>query len=115
MAVVALREKLATRLGVDVLRLATGCGSVALAEHLVRATTLGPQDEVLYSWRSFEAYPIITAAGGAPSVRVPNRPDHSHDPSAMAAPLPPRPPLGFGCNPHNPTRTARRRAALDPT
>ena len=30
MAVVALREKLAARLGVDVPRVATGCGSVAL-------------------------------------------------------------------------------------
>ena len=46
MGVVALREKLAARLGVDPQRVSTGCGSVALAEHLVRATTLGPQDEV---------------------------------------------------------------------
>ncbi len=53
MGVVALREKLAARCGVDPQRISTGCGSVALAEHLVRATTLGPQDEVLYSWRSF--------------------------------------------------------------
>ena len=85
MAVVALREKLAARLGVDVPRVATGCGSVALAEHLVRATCLGARDEVLYAWRSFEAYPIIAAAAGATSVRVPNRPDHGHDLAAMAA------------------------------
>ena len=113
MGVVALREKLAARLGVDPQRVSTGCGSVALAEHLVRATTLGPQDEVLYSWRSFEAYPIITAAGGATSVRVPNRPDHSHDLAAMAAALTPRTRLVFVCNPNNPTGTVVRRAELD--
>src|SRR2546430_13770109 len=113
MAVVALREKLATRLGVDVLRLATGCGSVALAEHLVRATCLGPQDEVLYAWRSFEAYPIIAAAAGATSVRVPNRPDHGHDLAAMAAAVTPHTPLGFVCHPHHPTGTAVRQAQLD--
>src|SRR5262245_3068842 len=38
MGVVALREKLARRYGVTADRIATGCGSVALCEHLVRAT-----------------------------------------------------------------------------
>jgi histidinol-phosphate aminotransferase len=113
MAVVALREKLAARLGVDPVRVATGCGSVALAEHLVRATCLGPQDEVLYSWRSFEAYPIIAATAGATSVRVPNRADHTHDLPAMAAALTPHTRLVFVCNPNNPTGTAIRRAELD--
>jgi histidinol-phosphate aminotransferase len=113
MGCVALREKLADRLGVDPSRVATGCGSVALAEHLVRATCLGPQDEVLYSWRSFEAYPIIAAAAGATSVRVPNRADHGHDLAAMAAAVTPRTRLVFVCNPNNPTGTAVRRAELD--
>jgi len=113
MAVVALREKLAARLGVDVPRVATGCGSVALAEHLVRATCLGAQDEVLYAWRSFEAYPIIAAAAGATSVRVPNRPDHGHDLAAMAAAVTARTRVVFVCNPNNPTGTAVRKAELD--
>jgi histidinol-phosphate aminotransferase len=113
MAVVELRDKLAGRLGVDPARVATGCGSVALAEHLVKATCLGPRDEVLYAWRSFEAYPIIAAAGGATSVRVPNRPDHGHDLPAMAAALTDRTRLVFVCNPNNPTGTALRTAELD--
>ena len=113
MGVVALRAKLAARLGVDAQRVATGCGSVALAEHLTRATCLGAHDEIMYSWRSFEAYPIIAASSGATSVRVPNRDDHGHDLAAMAAALTPRTRLIFVCNPNNPTGTAARRAELD--
>ena len=60
MGVTALRDKLADRLGVDPERVVTGCGSVALAEHLARTTCL-PGDNIVYSWRSFEAYPIIAA------------------------------------------------------
>src|SRR3954469_8258596 len=48
MGVVALRDKLAARLGVDPERIVTGCGSVALAEILVKATCL-PGDEVVYA------------------------------------------------------------------
>lgn len=113
MAVVALRDKLSGRLGVDPVRVATGCGSVALAEHLVRATCLHAGDEVLYAWRSFEAYPIIAAAAGATSVRVPNTAEHAHDLGAMAAAITPRTRLVFVCNPNNPTGTALRRAQLD--
>src|SRR4029079_19799223 len=60
MGVVALRDALAHRTEQDPDRIVTGCGSVALAEHLVKATCL-PGDEVVYAWRSFEAYPIIVA------------------------------------------------------
>src|SRR5262249_36536786 len=38
MGVVALRDKLADKYGVDPQRVATGCGSVAMAGHLCRAT-----------------------------------------------------------------------------
>ena len=38
LGVVALRDKLAERLGVGADRIATGCGSVALAEHLAKVT-----------------------------------------------------------------------------
>ncbi len=112
MAVVALRERLADRLGVDVERVATGCGSVALAEHLAKATCRDG-DEILYSWRSFEAYPIIAATTGASSVRVPNNDEHGHDLIAMAAAVSDRTRLVFVCNPNNPTGTSLRRAELD--
>jgi histidinol-phosphate aminotransferase len=112
MGVVALRDALADRYGVDANRIATGCGSVALCEHLVRATCL-PGDEVVYSWRSFEAYPIIAATSGATSVRVPNDAGHGHDLAAMAAAVTDRTRLVLVCNPNNPTGTALRRAELD--
>src|SRR6266540_3838284 len=112
MGVVALREALAQRHGVDPDRIATGCGSVALAEHLVRVACL-PGDEVVYAWRSFEAYPIIVATTAATSVRVPNTPEHGHDLPAMAVAVSERTRLVFVCNPNNPTGTAVRAAELD--
>jgi histidinol-phosphate aminotransferase len=112
MGVVALRDALAARYGVDPDRVATGCGSVALAEHLARVTCL-PGDEMIFSWRSFEAYPIIAAVGAATAVRVPNTADHAHDLSAMAAAITDRTRLIMVCNPNNPTGTAIRRAELD--
>jgi histidinol-phosphate aminotransferase len=112
MGVVTLRERLAERYRVSVDRIATGCGSVALTEHLARATCL-PGDEILYSWRAFEAYPIIAAATGATSVRVPNDPGHGHDLAAMAAAATDRTRMILVCNPNNPTGTAVRRAELD--
>src|SRR3954454_8401295 len=83
MGVTELRGRLADRLGVAPERIATGCGSVALFEHLFRVACL-PGDEVVYAWRSFEAYPIIGATTAAMSVRVPNTGSHAHDLNAMA-------------------------------
>ena len=111
MGVVALREAIAVRVGVDPSRVATGCGSVAMTEHLIR-TACRDGDEVVYAWRSFEAYPIITATTGAVSVRVPNV-DHGHDLSAMAAAVTDKTRLVIVCNPNNPTGTAVGSAALD--
>src|SRR5688572_10577961 len=78
MGVVALKNKIAQRLGVAPERVVTGCGSVALAEHLARTACL-PGDQILYAWRSFEAYPIIAATTGAESIKVPNTAEHAHD------------------------------------
>jgi len=112
MGVVALREALADRYAVDPERIATGCGSVALTEHLMR-TACVPGDEVVYSWRSFEAYPIIAATTGVQSVRVPNNAEHGHDLRAMAASVTDRTRLILVCNPNNPTGTAVNQADLD--
>jgi histidinol-phosphate aminotransferase len=112
LAAVALREALGKRYAVDPARIAVGCGSVALAEILAKATAL-PGDEILYSWRSFEAYPILTISAGATAVQVPNTAGHEHDLDAMAAAITDRTRLVFVCNPNNPTGTAARRADLD--
>ncbi|RSM63765.1 histidinol-phosphate transaminase [Actinoplanes sp. ATCC 53533] len=112
MGVLELRDRLAARYGVSPDRIVTGCGSVALAEHLAKATCL-PGDEIVYSWRSFEAYPIISAGVGAAGIRVPNTPEHGHDLRAMAEAITDRTRLVFVCTPNNPTGTSIRKAELD--
>ncbi|MEV8514465.1 histidinol-phosphate transaminase [Dactylosporangium sp. NPDC051484] len=112
MGVTELRGRIADRLGVDPERVATGCGSVALCDHLFRVACL-PGDEAVYSWRSFEAYPIISATNAATSVRIPNTAEHGHDLDAMAAAITERTRLVIVCNPNNPTGTAVRKAELD--
>ncbi|MBN1171240.1 MAG: histidinol-phosphate transaminase [Micromonosporaceae bacterium] len=112
MGVSALRAAIAARLGIDGARIVTGCGSVALAEHLVRATCL-PGDEVVHAWRSFEAYPIITATTAVTGIRVPNADDHTHDLPAMAKTITERTRVVLVCNPNNPTGTASTRSELD--
>ena len=60
----ALYAALAERLGVPPARLAAGTGSVAVLYHLLQAFC-ETGDEVVYAWRSFEAYPIAVAVAGA--------------------------------------------------
>jgi histidinol-phosphate aminotransferase len=112
MACTALMEELSSRFAVPVSHLATGTGSVGVAQQLLQATS-GPGDEVIYAWRSFEAYPIITQISGAASVRVPLTPDETHDLDAMADAVTDRTRLIFVCNPNNPTGTVVRRAELE--
>jgi histidinol-phosphate aminotransferase len=108
----ALTAELAKRFGVPVEHIATGTGSVGVAQQLLQATS-GPGDEVIYAWRSFEAYPIITRVSGATAVQVPLRADEVHDLDAMADAVTERTRLIFVCNPNNPTGTVVRRAALE--
>ncbi|MEU2626884.1 histidinol-phosphate transaminase [Kitasatospora sp. NPDC007106] len=111
-ACTALAEALAARLDVPADRLVFGTGSVAVGRLLVRATA-GPGDEVLYAWRSFEAYPIMAEVCGATSVRVPLLADERHDLDAMADAVTDRTRLIFLCTPNNPTGTVVRRAELE--
>ncbi|MEU7644244.1 histidinol-phosphate transaminase [Streptomyces huasconensis] len=112
MACTALMGELADRFGVPVSHIATGTGSVGVAQQLLQATS-GPGDEVIYAWRSFEAYPIITQVSGATSVRVPLTEGDVHDLDAMADAITERTRLIFVCNPNNPTGTVVRRAELE--
>lgn len=107
-----LRAALADFHGVDVANVAVGCGSVALCQELVQITCASPEDEVLFAWRSFEAYPIVTQVGNATAVQVPLNADYAHDLDAMAAAVTERTRLIFVCNPNNPTGTAYGRADL---
>jgi histidinol-phosphate aminotransferase len=102
---VELRLALAARVGVDVSQVVAGCGSVALCQQIVQAFA-GPADEVLFSWRSFEAYPIVSAIAGAIPVAAPLHADQSLDLDALAAAVSGATRVVFVCSPNNPTSTA---------
>ncbi|MCA6093990.1 histidinol-phosphate transaminase [Streptomyces sp. SCA3-4] len=112
MACTGLMAELAERFDVPLSHLATGTGSVGVAQQLVQATA-GPGDEVIFAWRSFEAYPIITRVAGAVPVQVPLTEGAVHDLEAMLAAITERTRLIFVCNPNNPTGTVVRRAELE--
>ncbi|MEU7045749.1 histidinol-phosphate transaminase [Streptomyces varsoviensis] len=112
MACTDLVTELSERFDVPVDHLATGTGSVGVAQQLVQSTA-GPGDEVIYAWRSFEAYPIVTQISGATSVQVPLTADEEHDLEAMLAAITDRTRLIFVCTPNNPTGTVLRRAELE--
>ncbi|CAL9657197.1 histidinol-phosphate transaminase [Saccharothrix sp. NPDC042600] len=102
-----LVARLGQKLGVAPEHVAVGCGSVTLCQQVVQATCT-EADEVVFPWRSFEAYPIITQVVGAQAVRVPLTEGHGLDLDAMAAAITPKTRLVFVCNPNNPTGTALR-------
>ena len=107
-----LRAAVAEFLRVGADNVAIGCGSVVLCQELVQITCSDPTDEVIFAWRSFEAYPIITQIGNATAVPVPLDAADVHDLDALAAAITDRTRLVFVCNPNNPTGTAVGRAEL---
>jgi histidinol-phosphate aminotransferase len=112
MGCTALYEAIATRLDVPTDHLAAGTGSVAVLYHLLQAFC-EPGDEVVYAWRSFEAYPIAVAVTGAVSVQVPLTADARHDLDAMASAVTDRTRVVIVCSPNNPTGPAVRRDELE--
>ncbi|MEO9139712.1 MAG: histidinol-phosphate transaminase [Jatrophihabitans sp.] len=104
-AAVELTAALAALAGVPTEHVRVGCGSVALCTQLVQAVA-DADDEVMYAWRSFEAYPIITAVSGASAIQVPLTDGYVHDLDAMAEQITGKTRLVFVCNPNNPTGTA---------
>jgi len=98
----ALRFRLAELHGVTAEQVQVGAGSVSVLSQLITAAA-STGDEVVYSWRSFEAYPGLVAVAGATSVQVPNTADHRHDLPAMAAAITERTRVVIVCSPNNPT------------
>ena len=97
-----LTNRLATEFEVDAEAIALGTGSVGVCQQIVQALC-DAGDEVIFAWRSFEAYPIITTIAGAQSIQVPLASDGSHDLPAMAQAITERTKLIFICTPNNPT------------
>ena len=107
-----LVSRIAARFNVPESHVATGTGSVGVCQQAIQSTA-GPGDEVVFAWRSFEAYPIIVQISGADSIRVALTPDERHDLDAMADAVSDRTRAVFVCNPNNPTSTTVGRAELE--
>jgi histidinol-phosphate aminotransferase len=97
-----LYNALSNKFGLSEDHFAAGTGSVAVLFHLLQAYCEAG-DEIVYAWRSFEAYPIAADLTGATAVRVPLRPDATHDLEAMAAAVTDRTRVAIVCTPNNPT------------
>ena len=102
---VAISEAVAGTLGVRIEQIAFGTGSVGVLFHLL-AALCEAGDEVVYAWRSFEAYPIATQISRAASVQVPLGPGATHDLQAMRAAITDRTRAVLLCTPNNPTGPA---------
>ena len=112
LAVTGLTNRLAQARKVAPERISVGCGSVSLCQQLVNIACREPADEVVYAWRSFEAYPIVTQIAGATARTVALDADFRHDVDAMIAAVTPATRLVFVCSPNNPTGTVVHRAEL---
>lgn len=105
MGATALLDAIAQQHGVEAECVAVGAGSVEVLGQLVTAT-VSAGDDVVFGWRAFEAYPIVTAVAGGTAVKVPLTAGHVHDVDAMADALTDRTRAVLVCNPNNPTSTA---------
>jgi histidinol-phosphate aminotransferase len=106
-----LLARTATYLGVPEDQVSIGAGSVSLAQQFIQAMCTEGQ-EVVFAWRSFEAYPIITQIAGARGVRVPLTPDYRHDLPATLDAINDNTRVVFVANPNNPTGSVLRTAEL---
>jgi histidinol-phosphate aminotransferase len=102
MAAVELRERIARHLGVTAAEVAVGPGSVGVLQQIITGLC-DAGDEVVFAWRSFEAYPILVELAGARPVRVPLDDVEGHDLDAMAAAVTGRTKVILLCTPNNPT------------
>lgn len=105
-----LRAELADFLAVPAEDIVTGAGSLGALNQIL-ATFAGQNDdgkadEVIYAWRSFEAYPISVGLAGAESVRIPVTADGRHDLDEMARAVSARTKVILLCTPNNPTGPA---------
>ncbi len=98
----ALRTRLAERYGVTPNEVHVAAGSVSILHQLVLAAS-APGDEVIFAWRSFEAYPTLPVAAGATAVPVPLAPGARHDLAAMADAVTEHTRVILLCTPNNPT------------
>lgn len=101
----ALVERLARLHGVDPENIQLGCGSTEVITQLVTLVA-GAGDEVIYPWRSFEAYPIIVTSAGATCLPIPLDEHGRQNIDAMIQAVTDQTRLVIVNNPNNPTATS---------
>jgi histidinol-phosphate aminotransferase len=109
--VTELTDALAKKFSVNPNMIATGTGSVGVCQQIMQAVA-NAEDEVIYAWRSFEAYPIITKIVGAKPIQVPLSNSGAHNLPAMLDAITNRTRLIMICTPNNPTGSVVNQAEL---
>ncbi len=110
MHAVELTAAIEQLVGVEPGQVVVGNGSVAVLGHVLQAV-VNPDDEVIYGWRSFEAYPIVAAVAGGVAVEVPLLTGENDDGASagrldlptMADAITDRTKVILVCSPNNPT------------
>ena len=107
-----LKQKLATKLGVEPANLVLGNGSNEIIEFVAHAL-LGPGTDIVVSQYCFAIYPIVAKMFGAGVITVPAK-GHGHDLPAMLKAITTKTRIVFVANPNNPTGTlAPREEVID--
>lgn len=112
MGAVDAREAIARHHAVSADEIAAGPGSSGVLQQIISAVC-DHGDEVVFAWRSFEAYPILVTVAGAAPVPVPLLDNEQHDLAAMAAAITDRTRLVILCSPNNPTGVSIEADALE--
>lgn len=99
-----VREAIGEWLGVEPSHVTLGCGSSGLLQQLF-ITYVGPGDEVVYPWPSFEIYPVFSTLFDATAVTVPLV-DHGFDLQAVSDAVTDKTTIIFLATPNNPTGTS---------
>jgi histidinol-phosphate aminotransferase len=112
MASVDLVAAIAAFIGCGAENIAVGTGSVGILGQIVQATC-DAGDEIVFAWRSFEAYPIVAALADARAVMVPVDAGQRHQLGLMADAVTERTRVIIVCSPNNPTGTVVHRDELE--
>lgn len=107
-----LRARLAAQIGTTPETIAVSSGSVGLLQQITSAYA-GPGRDVVFPWRSFELYPILTQLSGARAITPPLDDGWAFDVPALIDAITPDTTLMHLATPNNPTGTVLSRTELD--